>query len=70
MNKYIIYSIEGFCEAPDGTTVDNCQVLGRACGKDEEEAILNLTTEHPWIEERGFEPSGMMAARLHDDERV
>ena len=33
MSEYIFYTTEGFTQAPNGNNVENCQVLGRAFGK-------------------------------------
>lgn len=54
MAEYIFYTTEGFTQAPDGEDIENCQLLGRAYGKDEHDALSNLLKENPWIKERGF----------------
>ena len=51
MTEYIFYTTEGFTQAPDGNDIENCQLLGRAFGKDKHDALSNS-----WIEDRGFEP--------------
>lgn len=56
MTEYIFYTTEGFTQAPDGDDIENCQLLGRAFGKDKHDALINLLKENPWITERGFEP--------------
>ena len=56
MTEYIFYTTEGFTQAPDGNDIENCQLLGRAYGKDKHNALSNLLKENPWIKERGFEP--------------
>lgn len=60
MNEYLIYTLGGFCQAPNGDSIDNCQVLGRAKGKDEVEAIENLLLENPWIIDSGYERKDFM----------
>ena len=55
MSEYIFYTTEGFTQAPNGNNVENCQVLGRAFGKNIKEARCNLIKENrrrgnsPWI---------------------
>lgn len=56
MTEYIFYTTEGFTQAPDGEDIENCQLLGRAYGKDKHDALQNLLKENSWIEERGFAP--------------
>ena len=56
MTEYIFYTTEGFTQAPDGDDIENCQLLGRAFGKDKHDALSNLVKENSWIEDRGFEP--------------
>lgn len=56
MAEFIFYTTEGFTQAPDGGDIENCQLLGRAYGKDKHDALSNLLKENPWIKKRGFEP--------------
>lgn len=56
MTEYIFYTTEGFTQAPDGEDIENCQLLGRAYGKDRKDALSNLLKDNPWIKERGFDP--------------
>jgi len=49
MKKYIFLTDEGFTQGPDGSEVENLQVLGIAEGADEERALYNLLRENPWI---------------------
>ena len=56
MTEYIFYTTEGFTQAPDGEDIENCQLLGRAYGKDRHEALANLLKNNPWIKDRGFDP--------------
>ena len=64
MNEYLIYTLGGFCQAPNGDSIDNCQVLGRAKGKDEVEAIENLLLENPWIIDSGYERKDFMIVQI------
>ena len=64
MTEYIFYTTEGFTQAPDGEDIENCQLLGRAYGKDKHDALSNLLNENPWIKERGFEPSEAISQEL------
>lgn len=64
MNEYLIYTFGGFCQAPNGDSIDNCQVLGRAKGEDEVEAIENLLLENPWIIGSGYERKDFMIVQI------
>ena len=64
MTEYIFYTTEGFTQAPDGDDIENCQLLGRAYGKDKHDALSNLLKENPWIKERGFEPCEIICKEL------
>lgn len=64
MTEYIFYTTEGFTQAPDGNDIENCQLLGRAYGKDKHDALSNLLKEKPWIKERGFEPCETICKEL------
>lgn len=64
MTEYIFYTTEGFTQAPDGNDIENCQLLGRAYGKDKHDALSNLLKEKPWIKERCFEPCEIICKEL------
>lgn len=64
MTEYIFYTTEGFTQATDGNDIENCQLLGRAYGKDKHDALSNLLKENPWIKERGFEPCETICKEL------
>ena len=64
MTEYIFYTTEGFTQAPDGNDIENCQLLGRAYGKDKHDALSNLLKENPWIKERGFAPCETICTEL------
>mgnify|MGYP006924773943 CR=1 FL=1 len=64
MSEYIFYTTEGFTQDPNGNDVENCQVLGRAFGKNENDARCNLLKENPWIEKAGFDNTDFIAKQL------
>ena len=64
MAEYIFYTTEGYTQAPDGEDIENCQLLGRACGKDKSEALDNLLKDNPWIVERGYNPHEAISKEL------
>lgn len=69
MKEYIIYTTEGTTYAPDETVeIDNCQILGRECGVDSEDAIRNLLHNHAWIVEAGFDTSAFIVKQIVTDE--
>lgn len=70
MNKYIIYTPEGYCEDPNGNDVCNCQVLGKVEAIDKKAAVKKLFEEQSWIEEDGFSPDEVYVSRLHDNETI
>ncbi len=64
MSEYIFYTTEGFTQDPNGNDVENCQVLGKACGKNAEEAKRSLLKENPWIEEVEFDTTKLIVKQL------
>ena len=68
MNKYLIYTAQGWTEDPNGNEVDNCQILGRAEGYDKDEALDNFLKNNPWVENDGYDD--FMLVQLHDSEWV
>lgn len=70
MNKYILYTTEGYCEAPNGESIDNCQHLGRVMATDDNEAVEKFVNEHPWFLENGYDPGEICIAQLHDSEEI
>ena len=69
MNKYIIYTTEGHTIAPnENVEVENCQMLGEACGNNPDEAKDNLLKENPWIAEAGFSRSEFIVRQLLTNE--
>ena len=47
MSEYIFYTTEGLTQAPNGNNAENCQVLGKAFGKNIKEARSNLVKKKP-----------------------
>lgn len=69
MKEYIIFTKAGHTIAPnEDVEVENCQVLGRARGKNPEEAKNNLLKDNPWITEAGFDKSEFIAEQLMTNE--
>ena len=65
MNEYIIYTTEGHTIAPNiNIEVENCQILGEACGNNPDEAKDNLLKDNPWIIEAGFSPTEFVIRQL------
>lgn len=56
MAEYIFYTTEGFAQAPNGEDIENCQLLGRAYGRNKHQALENLLIESPWIKDGEFDP--------------
>ena len=54
IKEYIFLTNEGNTTSPNDQEIHNCQYLGRAKGKDVEEARANLLEANKWIEESGF----------------
>ncbi len=70
MNEYIFYTTKGETIAPDEEVeIANCQVLGCAQAKNVEQAKQLLLQENPWIEESGFDTSGIMVRQLLTEEQ-
>ena len=68
MNKYIIYTTEGHTIAPnENVEVENCQLLGEACGNNPNEAKENLIKNNPWIIKAGFAPTEFIIKQLATD---
>ena len=64
MTEYIFYTTEGFTEDPKGEDIENCQLMGRAYGNNQNEALDNLLKENPWIEKQGFDPGEFICQEL------
>lgn len=70
MNKYLLYTTQGYCEDPNGEEIDNCQYLGRVAARDEDEAVEKFFNEHPWVSDSGYTKSGVIVAQLHGGEDI
>lgn len=70
MNKYLLYTDEGYCQDPNGADIDNCQYLGRVTARDEDEAVDKFFNEHLWVSESGYSKDGVIVAQLHGDENI
>lgn len=68
MSEYLFYTTEGFTQDPNGNDVENCQVLGRTFGRNEDEAKCNLLKENPWIEKAGFDATALIVKQLLTEE--
>ncbi|MBQ3688350.1 MAG: hypothetical protein IKQ46_18725 [Bacteroidales bacterium] len=55
IKEYIFLTNEGNTTSPNDQEIHNCQYLGRAKGKDVEEARANLLKENKWIKESGYD---------------
>lgn len=65
MNEYLFYTIEGYTSPPLETkAVENCQLLGRAKGRNQTEARQYLLDENPWIDEAGFDIQSAIAQQI------
>jgi len=70
MNEYIFYTCEGYTEPPlEDKTVENCQVLGRATGKNAEDAKENLLKNNSWIVECGFDIEEAFSEQILSEEQ-
>jgi len=54
MKRFIYFTEQGYCEAPNGKQVENFQVLGIENGETEDEARKALLANNSWIVENGF----------------
>lgn len=69
VNKYIIYTTEGYTTAPNESyEVENCQVLGFARGNNPDEAKDNLLKDNSWIAEAVFNRSEFIVEQLLSEE--
>lgn len=70
MKQYIFLSCEGTTYAPwnintdEAAEIENCQMLGKAQGKDQQQAKQNLLKENSWIDETGFDPEEIFGYEL------
>lgn len=65
MNEYIFYTTEGHTIAPnENVEVENCQVIGCACGNNQHEAMKQLIEENPWFISAGYDTAKLIARQL------
>lgn len=70
MNEYIFYTMEGETIAPyENVEIENSQVLGRIQAKNIEQAKQLLLKESPWIEDAGFDTSGIIVKQIFTEEQ-
>lgn len=50
--EYLFYTDEGYCEAPDGTSFENLQILGIEEGVNFNDAYKKLMINNQWITRR------------------
>ncbi|MEF2176055.1 MAG: hypothetical protein V3575_06265 [Candidatus Absconditabacteria bacterium] len=55
MKKYIFLTFEGFTQQPDGTEVENVQMLGVGEGIDSKQAFENIKQQNEWLIESSFD---------------
>lgn len=65
MNEYIIYTTEGYTEAPnENVEIENCQVLGRVSGDNQENALKTFLADNQFILEAGFDTSKFIISQI------
>ena len=64
MNEYMFYTDEGYCEAPNGKSTENYQVLGLEKGNTKEDALQQLLNNNSWINENGYNPDKIIAVKI------
>lgn len=67
MNHYLFYTTEGYTLAPDKQEIENCQLLGRADGKNKDEALQQLLVENHWIIDHNYDIEAIVACRVIDE---
>lgn len=61
---YFLYDRSVSTQDPKGDDVENCQLIGRAFEKNENEAKNNLMKENPWIKEHSFDEKMFVVKEL------
>ena len=54
MAKFIFYTFEGYTISPNGTDVENLQIIGIENGLNPINALEKLLKDNKWIDESGF----------------
>ncbi|HEY8389986.1 MAG TPA: hypothetical protein VIL26_03440 [Clostridia bacterium] len=52
---FVFYTFEGSTTAPDGSDVENLQILGFEKADTYEIALKNLISKNDWIKEKGYD---------------
>ena len=69
MNEYLFYICEGYTYPPeDDKEVENCQLLGSACGIDVLDARNHLEKSCPWIKDCGFHIEESLSKQIFTDD--
>lgn len=64
MNSYLIITVDGYCETPNGEDIDNAQVLGTVRAESRSAAVEKYFQEYPRLLEDGYEPSSASAYQI------
>lgn len=64
MNSYLIITVDGYCETPNGEDIDNAQVLGAVRAESRSEAVEKYFQLHPQLLEDGYKPSSASAYQI------
>ena len=62
--SFVFYTSEGRCESPNGSEVENFQILGFVSGENREVALAKLLAENPWIIGSGYEIAEILSKEL------
>lgn len=54
MKNFVIYTPDGYTQAPDMTELENCQILAFESARDKESALKSFTAEHADLFQKGF----------------
>ncbi|MDR1895634.1 MAG: hypothetical protein LBR10_02455 [Prevotellaceae bacterium] len=54
MALFIFYTDEGYTISPNGSEMENLQIIGIEYGATQKEALTNLYKDNTWIEAAGF----------------
>lgn len=68
MNRYMIFTSEGHCSAPDHQDINAYQLLGFVDAKSPVEAEKRLLEDNPVYLEAGY--TEFIVVRLHDSEPI
>lgn len=54
IKKYLFYTSDGFTQDINGKEIENCQLLGTACGEDITKAYKNFFSENNYIKDYNY----------------